>query len=90
MTLLDACHEKERKVTTYKGPLIKIVRYLLLEDELTQEVAKIIYGSDDEHSMALVRDKVVKYLQQAGIDETHPPRHRIDKQHVIAFVRGYK
>lgn len=90
MTLLDACFDEERKVTTYKGSLIDILHYLFVEDLLTAEVAEAIYGSDDEHSMALVHDKVVKYLQHAGIDETHPPKNRIDKQRVIEFVRKFK
>lgn len=90
MTLLDACSDEERKHTVYKGPLIDIFHNLLLEDLLTAKVAEAIYGSDDEHSMALVHDKVVKYLRQVGIDEIHPPKHKIDIQSVIEFVRRFK
>lgn len=90
MTLLDACFDEERKVTTYKGPLLSVFHWLLLEELMIQEVAKAIYGSDDEHSVSLVHDKVVKYLQQAGIDELHPPKHPVDIAHVVKFVRGYK
>ena len=73
MTLLDACHEEgQKKLVTYRGPLIDIFHSLLLEDLLVQDTSEALGISDDKDIEEHVRPCIKEFLKLHGIGEDIP------------------